>query len=63
MSEEKIIEKLPKGQTIFLSYNPGYGSGYDLLLNLWTTDLIQLINLDYRIIFTQANDYSDLKGE
>ncbi len=45
-------------KTIFLGYNPGFGSGYDLLLNSWCLDLVMLLNLNYPIIFTQANDYS-----
>ncbi len=57
------IDKLPKENTIFIGYNPGFGSGYDLLLNSWCVDLVTLINANYPIVFTQANDYSDLRGE
>lgn len=52
-------EALPQDQTIFIGYNPGFGSGYDLLLHSWCVDLVTLINGNYPIIFTQANDYSD----
>ena len=49
--------------TFFIGYNPGFGSGYDLLLNSWSVDLVALINQNCPVIFTQANDYSDLRGE
>ena len=29
----------------------------------WALDLVFLLNLNYKIIFTQANDFSDLRGE
>jgi len=57
------IEKLPKSNTIFIGYNPGFGSGYDLLLHSWCIDLVLLISSEIPVIFTQANDYSDQRGE
>ena len=57
------IDNLPKDNTIFIGYNPGFGSGYDLLLHSWCVDLVTLINANYPIVFTQANDYSDMRGE
>ncbi len=29
----------------------------------WALDLVFLVNLNYKIVFTQANDFSDLRGE
>lgn len=54
---------LPCESTLFVGFNPGFGSGYDILLNSWCVDIVQLINTGYPIIFTQANDYSDQRGE
>ena len=34
-----------------------------LLIGKWCADLVNLLNLRYPIFFTQANDFSDLKGE
>ena len=34
-----------------------------MLLQSWCKDLVILINLGFKVIFTQANDYSDLRGE
>lgn len=56
-------DNLNNGSTLFLGYNPGFGSGYDLLLDSWCIDLVTLLNLNHPVIFTQANDYSDLRGE
>ena len=52
MGVSKIKEKLPEENTIFVGYNPGFGSGYDVLLNSWCVDFVELLNLEYRIIFT-----------
>ena len=49
--------------TLFIGFNPGFGCGYDLLLQSWCKDLVILFNLGYKVVFTQANDYSDLRGE
>eukprot|EP00347_Sterkiella_histriomuscorum_P009367 403341486 len=73
-NDEIIKSKFPQDSTFFIGYNPGFGSGYDLLLNSWCVDLIQLINLNLPVCFSQANDYSvtnfrvvndlqDLRGE
>ena len=34
-----------------------------MLLQSWCKDLVILFNLGYKVVFTQANDYSDLRGE
>jgi len=57
------METLPIDETVFIGFNPGFGCGYGALLESWSKDLILLFNLGFRVIFTQANDYSDLKGE
>lgn len=59
----EIKERLPVENTLFIGFNPGFGSGYDKLLESWGLDLVMLINLDYHVFFTQANDFSDLRGE
>jgi hypothetical protein len=46
------LGNLPKDRTIFIGYNPGFGSGYDLLLTSWCLDLVTLLNAGYPIIFT-----------
>ena len=38
--------------TFFISFNPGFGSGYDLLLNSWCVDLVTLLNANYPLVFT-----------
>lgn len=56
-------EQLPLESTLFIGFNPGFGSGYQKLLISWALDLVFLLNLNFKIVFTQANDFSDLKGE
>lgn len=56
-------QSLPIKNTIFIGYNPGFGSGYDKLLLSWSYDILMLTELGYRTFFTQASDFSDLKGE
>ena len=58
-----MLLKLPLDSTVFFGFNPGFGCGYELLLKSWCKDLLMLFNLNYRVIFTCANDYSDLRGE
>lgn len=58
-----IQQCFKKESTLFIGFNPGFGSGYDKLLLSWSLDLVFLINLGYKIVFTQANDFSDLRGE
>jgi hypothetical protein len=58
-----IQDKLLLDQTIFVGFNPGFGSGYAKLVHSWALDIVFLLGLKYRIVFTQANDYSDLRGE
>jgi hypothetical protein len=44
---------LPLESTIFIGYNPGFGSGYDLLLYSWAVDLATLLNKGgYPVVFT-----------
>lgn len=62
-SDEDIKHKLPLEKTLFIGYNPGFGVGYVALTRSWCKDLIMLFNLGYKIVFTCANDYSDLRGE
>jgi hypothetical protein len=38
--------------TIFIGFNPGFGSGYDLLLKSWSLDLVTLLDRNFKIIFT-----------
>jgi hypothetical protein len=58
-----LKEELPEENTLLVGFNPGFGSGYAKLLKSWAHDLVMLLGLNYRLVFTQANDYSDLKGE
>ena len=58
-----VKERLPETNTLFIGFNPGFGSGYDKLLESWSLDLVMLVNLNYKVFFTQANDFSDLRGE
>jgi len=53
----QVKEVLDEESTLFIGYNPGFGSGYDLLVKSWSLDLLFLINLNYKIVFTQASDY------
>ena len=62
-SDEDIKRKLPMENTLFIGFNPGFGCGYEALLRSWCRDLIMLFNLGYKVVFTCANDYSDLRGE
>ena len=62
-SPEEIKQKLPLESTLFIGFNPGFGCGYELLLKSWCKDLCMLFNLGYKVVFTVANDYSDLRGE
>ena len=61
--DDEIFNVLNKKETLFLGYNPGFGSGYEALLESWAGDLVKLLNLRYSVFFTQANDFSDLRGE
>ena len=60
---QAIKDRLSLESTVFIGFNPGFGCGYDALLESWSKDLVMLFNLGYRVVFTQANDYSDLRGE
>ena len=62
-SESDINGTLSKKETLFLGYNPGFGSGYEALLESWACDLVKLLELRYPVFFTTANDFSDLRGE
>lgn len=41
----EVKEKLPQANTLLIGFNPGFGSGYDKLLESWALDLVMLINL------------------
>lgn len=58
-----LKEKLPEENTLLIGFNPGFGSGYGKLLTSWARDLVMLLGLNYRLVFTQASDFSDLRGE
>lgn len=60
---KQIFNTLHKDKTLFLGFNPGFGSGYEALVESWAMDLVKLLDLRYPVFFTQANDFSDLKGE
>ena len=62
-NEKAILEALPLQETIFVGFNPGFGSGYEPLLHSWCLDLVRFADLLYPVFFTQANDFSDLRGE
>ena len=62
-SDDDIKAKLPLENSVFIGFNPGFGCGYEMLLKSWSKDLLMLFDLGYRVIFTCANDYSDLRGE
>jgi len=49
--------------TVVVGFNPGFGSGNAPLVASWTKDLLFLARHNVPVIFTQANDYSDLRGE
>ena len=55
------------GQTFRMSvvvgFNPGFGAGIPKLMQSWTKSLNNLAELGIPAIFSQANDYSDLRGE
>ena len=63
MSDDEMYTTLAKKETLFIGFNPGFGSGYQALLESWAHDLVMLLNHRYPVFFTQANDFSDLKGE
>jgi len=47
-----VKEKLAEENTIFVGFNPGFGSGYDKLLESWALDLVMLINMNYPVFFS-----------
>jgi len=51
-SDEAIFKVLPKEKTLFLGFNPGFGSGYEALLESWACDLVKLLDLRYATFFT-----------
>ena len=60
---EHLLQSEPHRATFVIGFNPGFGSGNGPIVASWTKDLLSLANYNIPIIFTQANDYSDLKGE
>lgn len=61
--DNEIFNVLEKNKTFFIGYNPGFGSGYEALVESWACDLVKLLELRFLTFFTQANDFSDLRGE
>lgn len=51
-SDDDIKQKLPLESTVFFGFNPGFGCGYELLLKSWCRDLVFLLNLGYKLLFT-----------
>merc|ERR1711871_1415916 len=49
--------------TFIVGFNPGFGSGIPKLMRSWVKSLTEIASLGIPAIFSQANDYSDLKGE
>jgi hypothetical protein len=49
--------------TVMVGFNPGFGSGNGPIVGSWTSDLLKIMHHHVPIVFTQANDYSDLRGE
>ena len=49
--------------TVLMGFNPGFGSGNAPLVASWTKDLLFLAQHNVPVISTQANDYSDLRGD
>ena len=47
-----LKQALPVDTTLFVGFNPGFGSGYAQLLMSWALDLVFLLNLNYKIFFT-----------
>lgn len=54
---------MPVENTLLIGFNPGFGSGYDKLLHSWARDIVMFLGLGYQLVFTQASDFSDLRGE
>jgi hypothetical protein len=52
MDNEEIFKNLLKKETIFIGFNPGFGSGYEALMESWCADLVTLLDLRYPIFFT-----------
>ena len=51
-SETDLANTFSKKETLFLGYNPGFGSGYEALLESWACDLVKLLDLRYPVFFT-----------
>jgi len=47
--------------TVLVGFNPGFGTVP--LVDSWVKDLEYILDSNLRCVFTQANDYSDLRGE
>ncbi len=55
--------RLSTDNTLFAGFNPGFGCGYAKLAWSWVQDIYDLLEKEYFVMFTQANDYEDVKGE
>ena len=60
---EETKRDLKIESTICIGFNPGFGSGFEKLTESWVHDISFLLEKGFLTVFTQANDYSDLKGE
>ena len=50
--DNEMLTVLNKKETLFIGFNPGFGSGYQALLESWAHDLVMLLNLRYPVFFT-----------
>lgn len=51
-SENEMLVTLAKKETLFIGFNPGFGSGYQALMVSWAHDLVMLLNHRYPVFFT-----------
>ena len=62
-SHPELLSDDNQNQLVLIGFNPGFGSGCKDLLESWLTDLKFIADNELTCIFTQANDFSDLRGE
>lgn len=64
-TKPELVRQLPfaKSATLLIGFNPGFGSGAPGLLESWFSDLEYIRDTRLPCIFTQANDFSDVRGE
>lgn len=39
-------------EVLFIGFNPGFGTGLPELIQSWGTDIISILNMGFRIVFT-----------